>query len=185
MSECAPRSSVDSTAAAVSAAPCVLIAIGTNLGDRREIVNWAFEALDSLVGGSVIRSSVWQTSPVDCPPDSGDYLNAAAAFPLTTALPPIELLQALKSLETQRGRRLTAARNAPRELDLDLLLYGDLTMGLAPLILPHPRALGRRFVLVPSAEVAGSVVWPGTDKTIAQLSAEVTSTERIERVDTV
>ncbi|MCR9278558.1 MAG: 2-amino-4-hydroxy-6-hydroxymethyldihydropteridine diphosphokinase [Pseudomonadaceae bacterium] len=161
--------------------PQVLIGLGSNLGESTRVIGEAFAFLDALAGQPVKRSSLWRTSPVDCPPGVNDYVNAAASFP-ANALPPLALLDALKACEFERGRDPDAGRNAPRLLDLDLLLYGSLRMATKRLILPHPRALGRRFVLVPAAEIAADQVWPGTDKTIAELSAEVESDEVISRL---
>ncbi len=73
------------------------------------------------------QSSLWRTSPVDCPPDSGDFINAVVAFEPRDGLTPEGLLAALKQLEREFGRAAAPVRNAPRELDLDLLVYGDET----------------------------------------------------------
>lgn len=159
----------------------VLIGLGSNLGESRHMISEAFSFLDGLAAQPVLRSSLWRTSPVDCPPGVNDYVNAAASFP-ANGLPPLELLAALKACEFEHGRDPDAGRNAPRLLDLDLLLYGGLRMATRRLILPHPRALGRRFVLEPAAEIAADLMWPGTDKTIAQLAAEVASDEVISRL---
>lgn len=167
----------------MDASQSVLIGLGSNLGDSRRVIGDAFSFLDALAGQPVLRSSLWRTSPVDCPPGVNDYVNAAARFPAND-LPPLQLLAALKACEFEHGRDPDASRNAPRLLDLDLLLYGSLRMATRQLILPHPRALGRRFVLEPAAEIAANLIWPGTDKTIARLAAEVTSDEVISRLPT-
>ncbi len=159
----------------------VLIGLGSNLGESRRVISEAFTFLDALAGEPVARSSLWRTSPVDCPPGVNDYVNAAARFP-AHGLQPLRLLTALKDCEAERGRDPGAGRNAPRVLDLDLLLFGNLRMATRRLILPHPRALGRRFVLEPAAEIAAELRWPGTDKTIAELASEVTSDEVISRL---
>jgi 2-amino-4-hydroxy-6-hydroxymethyldihydropteridine diphosphokinase len=120
---------------------------------------------------------------VDCPPGAGDFVNAAAAFEARVGLAPEELLAALKALERQFGERDTVVRNAPRELDLDLLLFDDQRRDTPDFCLPHPRAVQRRFVLEPAAEVLPEAVWPGTGRTIRTLLAELRSDERVSRLD--
>lgn len=97
------------------------------------------------------------------------FLNAAAVG--TTMLPPRDLLQALFGIEQERGRpaeRIPGA-TAPRTLDLDLVLYGDLMIAEAGLVVPHPRFRERRFVLEPLAEIAPTLVDPATGETVAAL----------------
>ena len=96
---------------------------------------------------------MYSTSPVDA--DGPDYVNAVARF--RTGLGPIELLHALQSIEHTAGRK-RAGRNAPRTLDLDLLLHGSNAMQTFELTIPHPRMYQRAFVLVPLAEIAPELV---------------------------
>lgn len=161
----------------------VLIGLGSNRGNSVTIVAEAMARLASFAAGPVRRSSLWRTSPVDCPPDAGEFINAAAAFPARDGLTPEALLAALKALECEYGRRAVTVRNAPRELDLDLLLFDAETRAAPDFVLPHPRAANRRFVLAPAAEVLPDVQWPGLGKTIAALLAELESDERVERLD--
>lgn len=160
----------------------VLIGLGSNRGDSTAIVRGAMARLAVFAAGPVGCSSLWRTSPVDCPPGSDSFINAAAAFAPRPGLTPEGLLQALKSLEAEHGRPTVRTRNAPRALDLDLLLYGDERRNAADLVLPHPRAVGRRFVLAPAAEVLPDLRWPGTGRTIAELLANLDSDERVERL---
>ena len=132
--------------------------------------------------GPLRCSSLWRTSAVDCPPNSPDFINAAVAFDPRPGLTPESLLAALKALELEFGREPIRVRNAPRALDLDLLLYGDATRATADFQLPHPRAVNRRFVLAPAAEVLPEAVWPGQSLTIAELLAELESDEQVVRM---
>jgi len=141
--------------------------------------------LSAFARGTVLRSHLWQTSPVDCPPLSDDYINAAAAFEPLPDLTPEALLTGLKTLEREFGRQLEPVRNAPRELDLDLLLFGNQTRDTESFTLPHPRAVNRLFVLAPAAEVMPDVVWPGTQRTIRELLAALDSDEVVQRLEGV
>ena len=127
------------------------IGLGANLGvDLRASLTSAAQALAALPDTRLLAlSSAWRSEPVNA--SGPDYLNAVAA--LDTALAPNELLDALQAIEQAHGRE-RPYRNAPRTLDLDLLLYGDLTLATARLTLPHPRLGERAFVLRPLLEIA-------------------------------
>jgi 2-amino-4-hydroxy-6-hydroxymethyldihydropteridine diphosphokinase len=134
------------------------VGIGANLGDARANVLDAIERLSRLPGATLLHtSSLYRTAPIDSSGD--DYVNAVAS--LDTALDAHALLQALFAIEQAHGRE-RPYRNAPRTLDLDLLLYDDEIIDDAPtLIVPHPRMHERAFVLAPLAEVAPDLVIPG------------------------
>jgi 2-amino-4-hydroxy-6-hydroxymethyldihydropteridine diphosphokinase len=136
--------------------------------------------LAAFARGPLLQSSLWRTSPVDCPPGSGDFVNAVVAFEPLETLQPEALLAALKRLEDEFGRARSGIRHAPRELDLDLLVFGDAVRSSADFTLPHPRATERRFVLAPAAEVAPDLVWPGTEVTVRELLRRLRSAERVE-----
>jgi len=159
-----------------------LIGLGSNQGDSIPIVRAAMMRLSAFAGGPLRCSRLYRTSPVDCPPGSGDFVNAAAAFEPRAGLTPEALLAALKALEREFGREEAAVRNAPRALDLDLLLYGDEERARDDFVLPHPRAVNRLFVLEPAAEVLPDVVWPGTRRTIAELLEALETSERVEPI---
>ncbi len=147
----------------------VFIALGANLGDARTTLQHALTALASLPLTRVSAcSSLYKTAALDDPLDithppratrqpSPDYLNAVAA--LQTHLTAPELLRRLQGLESSAGR-VRSYRNAPRTLDLDMLLYGSASIDSLVLTLPHPRMMQRAFVLVPLAEVAVQQVSP-------------------------
>ena len=134
------------------------VGIGANLGDARANVLDAIDRLVRLPGARLVQaSSLYRTAPIDSSGD--DYVNAVAS--LDTDLDAHALLQALFAIEQAHGRE-RPYRNAPRTLDLDLLLYGDQVIDDAPgLIVPHPRMHERAFVLAPLAEVAPGLVIPG------------------------
>lgn len=158
------------------AASLAYIGLGANLGDARAALESALAALADLPDTTVLRrSSVWHSAPID---SSGpDYLNAVAE--LRTSLAPIDLLHRLQAIELAHGRE-RPYRNAPRTLDLDLLLHGELVMSTPELTLPHPRAHERAFVLAPLAELAPELLIPGRGR-VADLLAAVAD-QRIERL---
>ncbi len=137
------------------------IALGANLGDAQGTVRAAMDQVARLPQTQLVAaSSLYRTAPVD---SSGpDYINAVMA--VDTGLTATELLQAMQQIELQAGRE-RPYRNAPRTLDLDLLMYGELVQDDAALTLPHPRMVQRAFVLVPLHEIAPGLV------TGAQLAA--------------
>lgn len=148
----------------------VFVALGANLGNAQATLEQAFKGLAGLPLTRLVRhSSLYRSAPVDA--DGPDYLNAVAE--LATGLAPLALLHALQGLEQAAGRE-RPYRNAPRTLDLDLLIYDGVEMDSPTLTLPHPRMAARAFVLLPLAEIAPSRVTP------AQLQA--VQGQRIDRL---
>lgn len=144
-----------------------LIALGSNLGDRRRLLDAAVQRLTAIAGVHSVHTSAWhETQPVGGPPNQSPFLNGAAV--LETTLSPEALLASLEQIEQELGRT-RAQRWAPRTIDLDLLLYDQLIVRTPTLILPHPRMAMRRFVLDPAAEIAPSMVHPTIGWTVAQL----------------
>jgi 2-amino-4-hydroxy-6-hydroxymethyldihydropteridine diphosphokinase len=128
------------------------IGLGGNLGDPRQRLLDAFDALDRLPRSRLrARSALYRTAPVG-PQDQPDYVNAAAR--LETELTPLELLEQLLEIEQRLGRVRDGRRWGPRVIDLDLLLHGDRALEHPRLRLPHPELHRRAFVLIPLAEVA-------------------------------
>lgn len=161
----------------------ILIGLGSNRGDSAAIVKEAMDRLRVFARDDIRRSSLWRTSPVDCPPNSEAFINAAVAFQACEGLTPEALLRELKALEARYGRVADPVRNAPRELDLDLLLFDREVRDSADFVLPHPRAVDRLFVLAPAAEVAPDALWPGTGSTVAQLLGRLRSDEIVIKID--
>jgi 2-amino-4-hydroxy-6-hydroxymethyldihydropteridine diphosphokinase len=140
------------------------IGLGSNVGDRMATLRTAIQRLETL--GRVTRvSRLYETVPVGYL-DQPRFLNAVVA--LETALAPADLLRALLGIERDLGRTRSFP-NAPRTLDLDLLLVDDVILDTPELTLPHPRLHERAFVLVPLAEIAPETVHPGSGQTIREL----------------
>ena len=139
-------------------AATAFIGLGSNLADPLVQVRQALVELDSIPGTRVTaRSSFYRTSPVGLL-EQPEFINAVAS--VRTTLKPQALLAALFAIENRHGRR-RSIRNAPRTLDLDLLLYGEKVLGQEGLSLPHPRLHERAFVLAPLAEIAPDAMVPG------------------------
>ena len=141
------------------------VALGSNLGDRRAHLDHAAASLRSLLA-NVSVSTYRETIPVAVLGPQPLYLNAAAVG--ETELSPRALLDALLAIEAERGRERPHA-NAPRTLDLDLILYGDVVLEDLELMVPHPRFRERRFVLKPLSEIAPDMRDPVSGRTIAEL----------------
>jgi len=152
------------------------IGIGANLGDARATIAAALAELARLPGTALrVASSIYRSAPID---SSGpDYLNAVAL--LDTALTADALLAELQRIEAGHGRE-RPYRNAPRTLDLDLLLYGDERIATPALTVPHPRLHERAFVLLPLAEVAPERVVPGRGRVDALVAG--VAGQRIDRL---
>ena len=146
------------------------IALGANLGDARTTVLQAIQDLGQLPDTTLLKhSSLYRNAPMDAA--GPDFINAVVE--MATTLSPLALLEALQALEQDAGRQ-RPYRNAPRTLDLDILLYDELTLDSPALTIPHPRMFTRAFVLLPLAEIAPERV------TTAQLQA--VSAQAIERL---
>jgi 2-amino-4-hydroxy-6-hydroxymethyldihydropteridine diphosphokinase len=156
----------------------VVIALGSNLGDRRAHLAGAVEALRARPGVSVLRVSPWvETAAVGGPPDQGPYLNGVLIARCTLA--PAALLGALQEIERAFGRERDPVRpHAARTLDLDLLLYGEQRVDEPGLVVPHPRLEERLFVLEPLARVAPERILPGSGKTVRQRLSELRAARR-------
>ena len=153
------------------------IGLGANLGDRAREIESAGAEIAALATTTLIaRSALYASAPLDAP--GGEYLNAVAH--VRTALAPLELLRTLQAIESRHGR-LRPFAGAPRTLDLDLLLYGDIVLASDELTLPHPRLHERAFVLVPLAEIAPGLVVPGRGR-VVDLCAAVAS-QRVAKLD--
>ena len=153
----------------------VYLGLGSNVGVREGNLR---QALKFLTGhGSHVHqhSPVYETDPVGYA-DQPSFLNCVCC--LQTTMKPNELLATLKGIEGLVGRTPTF-RNGPREIDIDILLYGDLVLESEDLTIPHPRIAERAFVLVPLADIATDIVHPVTGQTVAMLLASVEGKEGV------
>jgi len=139
------------------------LGVGANLGDPRAAVRKAIEDFAQLPSTvTVAVSSLYGSAPLDA--DGPDYVNAVVQ--VRTALSPGALLAALQAIEQQAGRE-RPYRNAPRTLDLDILLYGEHSVDREDLQIPHPRMWQRAFVVLPLAEIAPDLVSPAQVQAVA------------------
>jgi len=141
------------------------IALGSNLGERRAYLDYAVSRLQDLLDGLTV-SRYYETKPVGAPGPQPLYLNAAAVG--RTRLSARRLLEALLAIEREQGRDRPYP-NAPRSLDLDLILFGDRVIDEPGLSVPHPRFHERRFVLEPLAAIAPDLRDPRSGRTVANL----------------
>ncbi len=145
------------------------LGLGSNVGDRATNLR---AGLDGLTGAGVVveaASSAYETEPVGVLTDQPDFLNAAARVRAEVA--PEELLGLCKRIEAERGRRPDGPRHAPRPLDIDLLLVGDMEVRTARLTVPHPDLTTRRFVLVPLLELDPGLTLPDGTRLADALAA--------------
>ena len=144
----------------MNAAADAFIGLGANLGDARQALEAAMEAIAALPGSRLVaRSGLYRTPPWG-PVPQPHYVNAVAR--LQTRLAPLELLGHLLDIERAAGRdRSVATHWGPRTLDLDLLLHGDAVIDVPGLRVPHPRLHERAFVIVPLHEIAPALHIPG------------------------
>lgn len=158
------------------------VALGSNIGNSLDILSQAMDTLEDLSAQNLLRSSIWKTEPVDCPPGSPPFLNAIAALLPLPGETPESLLAKLQEMERLFGRRPKVVLNEPRPLDLDLIAFGQERRSSKEVSLPHPRAHLRRFVLAPLAEVAPDYVLPGQTITVRELLKKLPETEEAENI---
>jgi 2-amino-4-hydroxy-6-hydroxymethyldihydropteridine diphosphokinase len=146
-----------------------IVALGSNLGDSPLLVRQAIGRLASFSAQPLLQSSLWRSEPVDCPPGSPPFVNAVVAFQPSAREIPETLLEKLKALERGFGRQPKTIPNEPRPLDLDLIAFGHEIRSSPDLVLPHPRAHLRRFVLQPLGEILPELVLPGQTRNVRDL----------------
>ena len=163
----------------------VQLSLGSNVGDRGAMLRAALEALARLPGVELLEvSHCYETEPLGVT-DQPAFYNLAAE--IETALGPLELLNAVKVIERGLGRRFSS-RWGPREIDIDLILWGAQVMDTPSLTLPHQEFRNRAFVLEPMAEIAPDAVDPVSGLTVAELAKRPEakgSVKRLDRLDTV
>lgn len=140
----------------------VIIAVGSNLGDRHDVLKKTGAFLESLSAGEIHKSSIWDSEPIG--PSKYNFLNCAAR--IKTRCGPFELLELLKGFEQKMGRKKNSKRWGPRILDLDIIAWGRLVIHEENLIIPHPEYSKRQFVLLPMNEITQGWADPITGKTL-------------------
>jgi len=149
------------------------LGLGSNLGNRLAFLRGGRDSLTSRFDIVLIRASgVYETAAVGGPADNPPFLNAV--LEIETALSPRELLAACLAVEDEFGRT-RPMEWAPRTLDIDLLLYGDLLSDDPAMRIPHPHLHERAFVLAPLSEIAPDFVHPGLQQTVRELAAALPS----------
>ena len=151
---------------------CIYLSLGSNLGDRAANLRAAIAALPSANFHVHKVSSFYETEPVDYL-DQPWFLNCVVEG--TADSQPIDLLHALRAIESHLGSKKTFAKG-PRLLDIDILLFGELSLDTPELQIPHPRMLERKFVLAPLAEIAPQLQHPSWPATASELLARSTDT---------
>jgi len=151
------------------------VALGSNLGSPRETVLRAMDRLREFSDRPILGSSLYESDPVDCPPGSPKFVNAIVRFVARAGETPESLLTKLQGLEREFGRQPKRVHNEARPLDLDLIAFGDEVRNTTELVLPHPRAHLRRFVLEPLAEIAPDFILPGQKQNVRSLFAALLS----------
>ncbi|WP_234567484.1 2-amino-4-hydroxy-6-hydroxymethyldihydropteridine diphosphokinase [Rhodohalobacter sp. 614A] len=146
----------------------VIIAVGSNIGDRLSYIQMAGKFLEELSEGDIKKSSIWESEPVG--DAKYDFLNCAAR--IETSLAPEQLLVRLKEFERSSGREANPVRWGPRVIDLDLIGFGDLVIQQERLIIPHPEYAKRLFVLLPLQEIDSKWKDPENKKNIDELTDE-------------
>lgn len=143
--------------------------LGSNLADRAELLNQAVALIAARAGSIWSYSSVYETEPWEASPDL-PFLNMAVS--IETDHNPYQLIDILLAIESELGRERDGSFNAPRTIDIDILLFGNLIVDEPVLQVPHPRMHLRRFALLPLNEIARDVVHPKMGKTVSGLLEE-------------
>jgi 2-amino-4-hydroxy-6-hydroxymethyldihydropteridine diphosphokinase len=145
-----------------------LLGLGSNVGERRARLQAAVDSLPGIGVRVLASSSVYDTDPVGVL-DQPSFLNACLR--VQTALAPLQLLDAVKTLERELGRAEGGVRHGPRAIDIDILLLGEIELRHERMMLPHPELLRRRFVLIPALELDFDLRVPGGERLADALAA--------------
>jgi 2-amino-4-hydroxy-6-hydroxymethyldihydropteridine diphosphokinase len=158
------------------------IALGSNLGDRLEMLQTARDRIRTIAGvlPPIAQSAIYRTTPVNCEATAGDFYNAVIEVGFQNSAEA--LLQSLREIEVSLGRGPEHRRNVSRPIDLDLLYFGPLQLKQEQLQLPHPRMTERAFVLRPLADIEPDLRLPGETATIRELLASLGQAESVIRL---
>ncbi len=164
--------------------PPVIVALGSNLGDSTNLLIWAMDRIATVSKVALRRSSIWTSTPLECPLGSPVFLNAVVELIPLDGITPEGFLEWLKQLETEAGRLPKKVMNEARPLDLDIISWGEVVWNSLALILPHPRAYCRRFVLQPLVELAPDRFLPGHTLSMRELLNALPPDALMRRVET-
>lgn len=163
----------------------VALGLGSNLPylgqSPQEIVLAAMECLRQI-SIDAEASSLYCSEPIDCPPGVEDFINAAMVLRLPKSISAHELLALTQRIEADFGRQRGSVQNRARTLDIDIISYENQELDGAELLLPHPRAVARRFVLMPLAEIRPEMLLPGQSLSIAQLLGDLPTDDTVRRL---
>lgn len=157
------------------------IALGSNMGDRYLNLISAINFLkEKSINHFIEISSFYETSPVNCPKGTENFLNAVAI--IKSHVMPEMFLKELRAFERTLGRPEFREKNSPRLLDLDILFWGDNILKTETLTIPHPRMLQRRFVLQPLCDLRPNLILPGEIKSLHYFLSNLKTEEKVTRV---
>lgn len=153
------------------------------MGDSVALLKRAAAMLESLPETKpACRSSLYATAAVDVPEEFSNLQFLNAVITVETELPPTVLSSAVHSIEAALGRKRSGIRHEPRNIDIDIVACGDVVNRTPELMLPHPEAAGRRFVMEPLAEILPDCILPGQTLTALELAAQLTN-QQVSRLD--
>jgi len=160
--------------------PPAYVSLGSNLGNRLSAIIDALIELQNLSLQPLTVSSIWETTPVNCPINTPMFLNAAAMITPPPDVQPETLLKKLQDIEVKLGRNpKEKGEKLPRIIDIDLITFGDYIRDLPELTLPHKNAIQRKFVLLPLSQLSPHLVLPGHTQTINEYLIKLVSNETL------
>ena len=154
----------------------VYLSLGSNLGNRLELLAQASKLIEERIGKSVGSSAIYET--VAWGYEGGDYLNQV--IQVETSLEPQEVLDEILEIENTLGRAQRTGVYTDREIDVDILLYDNLTLLGHDLVIPHPHMHERNFVLVPMCDLAPDLIHPSIGRTMSELCEEVQKDQHVQ-----
>jgi len=147
-----------------------VLSLGSNLGDRMAWLNTACAALEKLPGVRLIgRSPIYETEPLGVPDAFAHHLFLNGVVIVESCLTPLVFSRLIHDIEDRLGRIRGGTPNQPRTIDIDIITFGDLVCASPALTVPHPRALERRFVLQPLADLRPDFIFPDSTQTVSEL----------------
>lgn len=162
-----------------------VVSLGSNLPDSdKSPAELVLAAMDRLrqISTESLTSSLYGSEPLDCPAGSSDFINAVMVLHVPSTTSATELLAITQGIEAEFGRQRGAQRNQARTLDIDIISYGNQMLESKDLILPHPRAAERKFVLLPLSEIHPELVLPGQTASVLQLLESLPEQESVWRL---